>query len=90
MYCCQLAYRHRNGEVEGFRGVGFSIESSRQDCLRQIRYKVEAIDGCYSLNRVIEHTADLSVTELAQVREDWALGMRYRPDGTPWASGNRV
>lgn len=45
MYEYRLAYRHHDGEVEGFKGWGFTARAAEEHALRQIQEKVKLIDS---------------------------------------------
>lgn len=88
MYRVALAYRHDNREVEGFVGYGFTEESAENDCIRQMRYKRLSL-GPFRPENVIRDDTDLTLDELEAIRNDWASGARYNPDGSARPGGNR-
>ena len=93
MYRMQGAYRHDNGEVEGFVGFGFSEDSAANDCINQMRIKAEAIRGSgpntgFKRARAILSGDGLTPDELEIIRKDWASNARYNADGTIWRGGN--
>ena len=92
MYTFRCAYRHDNGEVEGFSGFGFGEYGAKKDCLEQIRRKLSAIPGAsltVDEDGMIFSERDLTSDEMERVCRDWASGLRYGPDGSPWPGGNR-
>lgn len=71
----QIAYRHENGEVEGFVGYAFSNpDKARSNAIQQVRDKVLAIGGTYYENRLIESTAGLHGKDFDTIKRDWKLG----------------
>lgn len=93
MFRVQLAYRHKNGDVEGFVGFGFTEDGAEQDCIRQMTYKCAVIrdsrpDSGYDATRIIREDTGLSNDEMENIRKDWSSGARYNPDGSIWRGGN--
>jgi hypothetical protein len=74
MYFFHIAYRHHNGEVEGFTGTGFTKESARRHAEAKVRDKV--VNGClrpYDPNRLILSKVGLSPAEIATLIDDWKI-----------------
>jgi hypothetical protein len=86
-HCFSCAFHHADGSVEGFLGFGFSDYSARKDCVEQVRRRLSAIAGtpqAVEENRLIFSERDLTPEEMEKVRRDWAKGLRYAPDGSPY------
>ena len=83
MFECKLVYRFSNGEVEGFKGCGFSAETARQDALNQIGRKVAIVRNARKNGEEFEHSRlsesfhGLTPNEDAQVKRDWGTNVRY-------------
>lgn len=73
MFKFQLAYRHANGEVEGFVGLGFSESTARRKAEDAARQKVSSIRESFNFNRLIFSESGLSGDEIEIVKKDWAL-----------------
>lgn len=72
MYVSRIAFRHANGEVEGFIGTGFSPEAAEQNADQGIRNKLWSINSpTYSRSRIIRSADGLTPDELATIRRDW-------------------
>jgi hypothetical protein len=87
MHTFRCAYRFASDRVEGFTGFGFGEYSARKDCREQIRRRLSAIAGespTVVESNVIYFDDDLTSEEMEQVRRDWAKGLRYGPDGSPY------
>jgi hypothetical protein len=97
MYTFRCAYRFGNGQVEGLTGFGFGEYSARRDCMEQIRRKLSVIPGAsldvvesrviYDQRDVIPDVDDpraVTAEEMERIRQDWACGRRYAPDGSPY------
>lgn len=80
MYRHNLAYRHLNGDLEGFSAFRFGKERARAACLQEIRTKCEALQQPYDPARVIKAFGQFSKAEQASVRRDW--GTYDRPHGS--------
>ena len=92
MHTFRCAFRHDNGEIEGFSGFGFGEFGAKKDCIEQVRRKL--LDGPWDSQKVDEGRMifskdELTPNELETVCRDWASGLRYSPDGLPWPGGNR-
>ena len=85
MYRHDLAYRHENGTVEGFTGFGFTTTSAEEDCTRQMRIKCELIRGFgpnkFAQEKIIRDESAVTPEEMELIRQDWASGARYTPEG---------
>jgi hypothetical protein len=71
VYVYRLAYRHQNGEVEGFVGVGFEKKTAERAAVMKALAKVRAIGQVFRADGVIRRDDGLSPDEVAQVRQDW-------------------
>ncbi len=77
------AYRHDNGEVEGFLGTGGTKAKAKADAIDQISRKLDQLaaseghDISFSKSRVIDRPSHLAPEELARVQADWRSGVRY-------------
>ena len=84
MFRCQLAYRLPCEEVEGFVGIGASMDQSRSDCLNQINRKLQIIahakrvEVLFEHSRLIDSADTLTAEEIDTVKRDWACEARYR------------
>ena len=68
-----IAYRHENGEVEGFSGFAFMGEpEAEKDAIRHARRKCEDIGQTFDLSRLIRSPKELTRAELETVKADWA------------------
>lgn len=84
MFRCNWAYRHENGDVEGFVGHALTDKAAaEQDCIRQMQRKCDMIKGFgpspFSMDRVIRSESDTTLTaaDKKQVREDFKSNHRY-------------
>ena len=80
MYQHTIAYRHQNGNVEGFKGFGFTPKSAEADALNQIQLKLSFyVNPPLRLNPdgVITDDTQLTLDELEGVRQDWHSKARY-------------
>jgi hypothetical protein len=84
MYAHFLAYRHPCGEVEGFRGGGFTKASAKKDAINQILRKLEIVNTngiakphAYDTARLIETPIGISIEDLKTIRRDWKSNVRY-------------
>jgi hypothetical protein len=87
-HCFSCAYRHADGSVEGFVGLGFSDHLARMDCIEQVRRRLSAMYGQQQVvdeNTLIFAERDLTQDEVEQVRRDWASNRRYAPDGARYS-----
>lgn len=72
MNAYNIGYRHRNGEVEGFVGHSFtSALVARDDAVRKVQRKCEAIGQQYDVTRLIEDERGLTPAERCTLRADW-------------------
>ena len=80
MYHFKLVYRFKNNEVEGFKGIGFTSESSKKDALNQIKKKLASFQilEIFDAKRVYENNRALNQKELDTVVLDWQLNVRYK------------
>lgn len=79
VYTHQLAYRHDNGEVEGFKGSDITGDKAKAkaDAIQQVRRKCEAIGQPFNPSRLIENEKGLTDAEIRIVRNDWKVEVRY-------------
>ena len=84
MFEHRLAYRFANGEVEGFKGSGFTKASAKTDAINQILRKLEIVNNNgiatphqYDPARVIERPDDVNPIEIEQIQRDWKSNYRY-------------
>jgi hypothetical protein len=79
MFLHNIAYRHLNGEVEGFIGIGSNKDVAKADANRQIQRKLSMFQNPQILNmdRVITNPNKLSIQELKQVKQNWNTMLRY-------------
>ena len=78
MYRFHAAYEHQNGDVEGFIGYGFSPTSAEEDCIRQIRAKVNFGTPHFERGRVIRKATKLTQEQRLTVFRDWADILRAK------------
>lgn len=77
------AYRHDNGQVEGFLGIGGTKAKAKSDAIDQINRKLDQIaateghDTSFDKSRVVERPSSLAPEELTKVQADWRAGVRY-------------
>lgn len=68
-----LAYRHQNGDVEGFSALRFGRAAAEEACYRLIKEKCLALDQSYDPTRVINTHKGLKSDEMKTIQEHWAL-----------------
>lgn len=68
-----LAYRHQNGDVEGFSALRFGHAAAEEACFRLIKEKCLALDQEYDPRRVINTHKGLKSEEMKTIQDDWAL-----------------
>lgn len=79
----RAAYRHPDGNVEGFVGHGDTKPRAKADALDQMRRKADIVaecDGCscaFDDSRIIYVLASLTKGEIASVQADWRSTVRY-------------
>lgn len=71
MFVHRLAYRHANGEVEGFTGAGFTKQGARQSALNKVMRKCLSLGTPMIVGSLIESPDGLTKEELRAIREDW-------------------
>ena len=80
-----LAYRHANGEVEGFSGWAFTGATlADADAVKRVREKCESAGIPFAPSRILRTPAGLSAAELATVRSVYngrAVAGEVWPDG---------
>ena len=72
-YTYKLAYRHDNGEVEGFVGTAFHQENARRATILKIIEKVVGIGRQFHPDQVIESVDGLTPDEIATIQNDWKI-----------------
>lgn len=73
-----LAYRWANGDVEGFKGIGSTKTSARNDAIQQIQRKMSIVPTQkFNPDSVIESDDSLTLDERKLVRDDWQTNVRY-------------
>jgi hypothetical protein len=78
MFLFRCAYRYVTGEVEGFTGTALSSKDrAREDCMEQIRRKVDICRESFEEKRIILNPARLNAAERSVVRMDWKTNVRY-------------
>lgn len=78
----RVAFRHSNGQVEGFAGIGATKAKARADSIDQIQKKLKIVaelgtKDTFSKSRLITRVSDLKGAELDKVQCDWRSGLRY-------------
>lgn len=72
MFTARIAYRHENGQVEGFLGTALQSASAADAAAqRLIQSKVADIGGNYDPQRIIRHESVVTGDELKMIRADW-------------------
>lgn len=73
MYRYLLAYRHDDGAVEGFVGLGPTPETAQHDAIRQIlgRLSDPTRLRLFQPTQIIEGDDELTCDEQAAVRRNW-------------------
>lgn len=71
MFVHRLAYKHANGEVEGFVGVGHTEQGARQRAVNKVMQKCLTIGEPMTATSLIESQAGLSMEDLKTIKEDW-------------------
>ena len=69
-----LAYRHANGDIEGFSGWAFTgAPLADADAVKRVREKCESACIPFAPSRILRSPAGLTPEDLATVRADWKL-----------------
>lgn len=73
MYIARIAYRHVNGEVEGFIGTSLvSASAADVNAQKEIQEKISiARLPCFDSSRVIRHPSVITTDEYETIRRDW-------------------
>lgn len=73
MFEYKLAYRHANGEVEGFVGTGFTESAAQRNA--EVKAANKCIDARlpFEWNNLIYSPKNLTKTEMEVVQNDWKL-----------------
>ncbi len=75
MFIFNIAYRHENGDVEGFTGCAFtSKKAAKTHAIRLIVSKCEAIRRRYDASRLIESSDGLTGEEIKLIQKDFKRG----------------
>ena len=85
MHKFQTAYRHRDGTVEGFRGVGDTKANAQHDAWDQISKKLKIVaewyesdDFMFNNDQLIRSFhGGLTPSEVFTIQDDWRSGVRY-------------
>ncbi len=73
MYRVNYAYKHENGEIEGFSGFAFGgKDAAKKNCIAAMAAKCSAIQQPFRADRVKKSSIGMSAAEMKIVREDWA------------------
>lgn len=67
----QVAYRHIDGNIEGFVGKGQSEDEAESDALRQIQQTCARLRVSFDNHRVIREQSDASPTEQKLLLAQW-------------------
>lgn len=65
------AYRHQNGEVEGFSAFRFMQYQSEAACVQAIKEKCEEIGQPYDETRLIKSRDGVTAKEWKTIKADW-------------------
>lgn len=68
-----LAYRHGNGEVEGFAATRFTRERAQAACEAAIREKVSHTPHAFDPARVIRSKDGITDAEFETIKADWKI-----------------
>lgn len=75
MYEFKTAVRWNNGEVEGFRGIGFTKESAEQNANTRIANKLKMINELKSIPESFPHKLNsfngMTKEEKESIQADW-------------------
>jgi len=75
MYIYKIGYRHANGEVEGFVGVGSTMKASKVNAFRAVRVgvsrKLLPFDPKGIIESVVHSEKKLTDEEMVTLQEDW-------------------
>ena len=82
MYEHRTAYRHENGDVEGFIGTGSTKARAKADAIDQIIRKLSMVTDLdnsvvIDTSRIISVLSSLTPEEMYRVRVCWNCGTRY-------------
>jgi hypothetical protein len=67
----QIAYRHVDGNIEGFVGKGHSEDEAESDAMRQIQQMCARLKVAFEARRVIRDQSDVSPTEQKLLLAQW-------------------
>ncbi len=74
MHTYRLAYRHDNGEVEGFVGNAFTdAATAERNAIRAVTEKCTAIGKAFNHRRILRSFDGLTAVEEALIRQDWGV-----------------
>jgi len=74
-----IAYRHANGELEGFSAFRFSSDAAEQAAIGLIQEKLAFQGAAYDPSRLVRSFAKLTKPEKRQVKADWHLYDKQAP-----------
>jgi len=73
MFICNLAYRHINGDVEGFSACALTSKARAEEiCIESMQRKTEDIGQVFSALRVIRSSKGLTREEITTIKADWS------------------
>ncbi len=67
MFVHHIAYRHENGELQGFMGAGLTPSAAHQHCITHARAAVSGLGASFAIARVIGDLAVLTPDQRASV-----------------------
>ncbi len=73
MFINQIAYRHQNGEIQGFVGTGFTVQAAERDSRRRIEAKVGSLGQAFDPGRIISRREQVTTDEMKMIQDDWKL-----------------
>lgn len=79
MHKYMLAYKHDNGDIEGFVGLGFTKAAAREDAINDIRKKLRIIGELNGETPILDHsciiedavTAAKLGASMKEIQADW-------------------
>jgi len=74
-----IAYRHANGELEGFSAFRFTADAAEQAAIAEIQAKLAIVKIAYDPSRLVRSFAKLTKAEKRQVKADWHLYDKQGP-----------
>lgn len=70
-YC--VAYRHENGEIEGFAATRFDAARAKEAAMKCMRAEIEAKGLTFNPDRIVESSKGLSAAERVTLQRDWRI-----------------